>query len=75
MRPMPHAIMSCIQRLNGREAKALDRAMFECGSYRLPNIHTRKCIRAWYRKHWEYLVEQHDKAIFEQRGRVNLPRR
>lgn len=68
----PDAIMACIQRQNGREAKALDRAMFDCGSHRLPRIETRKAIRRWYRERWEYLMHEHDKALVAQRI---LPRR
>jgi hypothetical protein len=75
VKPNPRDIMSCLQRLNDQEAKALGRAMFICGAHRLPNIHTRKCIRAWYRERWEYLVDQYEKAIFEESGGVNLPPR
>lgn len=62
-------IMACIQRLNNREAKAIDRAVMRTVSrdgtiqYTLPRPHLREQIRAWYRERWEYLVREYEAIL------------
>ena len=57
------AIMKCIQRLNARESKALEAAMFDCGSQRLPRCYLREQLRSWFRERWSYLVAEHERVV------------
>lgn len=56
-------IMACIQRQNGREAKALERAVLQQGTSPLPRPHLRRQIREWYRERWLYLLGEYEKVL------------
>lgn len=62
-REQRRAIMACIQRLNGQEKKAIKRAVIMQGTVVLPRPHLRQQIRAWYHKHWEYLLGEYEKVL------------
>lgn len=56
-------IMACIQRLNARESKAIERAVVRQGGSLLPRPHLRSQIRAWYYQRWDYLLREYEAIL------------
>lgn len=56
-------IMACIQRLNTREGKAIERAVMRQGGGTLPRPYLRSQIRYWYRQRWSYLISEYEAIL------------
>lgn len=55
--------MACIQRLNDKEYKAIERAVLRQHNWTLPRPHLRFEIREWYRARWNYLLSEYEAIL------------